>query len=118
MGTLLKSGDFSRRMTEASLLAQWQIEQLTSADYLGPSMTMSANCGATPTATLDPLGTINALGQSASSGPIYNRSWTICPSADTLRKRVEVTVTWDDAASALSGQKHTVVVSKERGPAS
>src|SRR5262249_29829343 len=47
IGTLLKGGDFSRRMTEASVLGQYKLEEMVSWQYSCIATSVQAGCPAT-----------------------------------------------------------------------
>jgi prepilin-type N-terminal cleavage/methylation domain-containing protein len=124
IGTLLKGGDFSRRMTEASVLAQYKLEELVSLKYscITSSVTCTPpgisfpsvgtnDCTTPPTIpgtaneTLDSLGKVWASG----AGTQFKRSWDACAPAGSTRKRIYVWVQWIDNVGT-----HTVNLSRER----
>ncbi len=72
------ASSFSRRGTEAAILAQDKLERLR---------TETATTGSDPTP-------IDELGQSAVAGP-FTRTWTVTPATPTYVD-VSVNVQWDD----------------------
>jgi type IV pilus modification protein PilV len=125
IGTLLKGGDFSRRMTEASVLAQYKLEEIVTWKFTDITAATSGTTGtsfpslatdcaafsttapATANETVDSTGKTWATG----AGTKFKRSWDACSptgSAGT-RKRIYVWVQWADAVGT-----HTVNLSRER----
>jgi Tfp pilus assembly protein PilV len=133
LGTLLKGGDFSRRITEASVLAQHKIEeQVLVPVSLSPATPAdNANCP-TPTVaqqTADGCNPLNALGQQVVTGsvvanaacsqttvpqPTYTRSYYWCPSTDGSRRHLTVTVGWTDSITGTI--THSIVATRDRTP--
>jgi prepilin-type N-terminal cleavage/methylation domain-containing protein len=126
IGTLLKGGDFSRRMTEASVLAQLRLEELVSLKYDCLKATFNCTSGVVPSTfyfpSIDtnncttppgmpsaPSENIDSLGNPyVSGGTQFTRAWDACTPA-TSRKRIYVFVKWTDAVGP-----HTVTLSRER----
>jgi prepilin-type N-terminal cleavage/methylation domain-containing protein len=127
IGTLLKGGDFSRRMTEASVLGQYKLEEMVSWQYGCIATSAQAGCPATsfpslntacpipptgmtipatPNETVDSLGRLWVTG--TSTGTQFNRFWDGCTPVGT-RKRIYVWVQWKDGIGT-----HTVSLSRER----
>ena len=123
LGTILKGGDFSRRLTEASVLAQYKLEELEVMQPPFPAD--NPNCPTPTSPTLIPLPTVttqdatpvNPLGQPIppGTGMPYTRWWAWCTSIDGLGRRVVyVTVQWNDSITAVTQRPHQVVVRRER----
>jgi prepilin-type N-terminal cleavage/methylation domain-containing protein len=106
MGTLFISSNFSRSMTEASTLAQSKIEALNSQSGVTVLPPSPPNGLVTPSET-----GLDAYGNVVAGGP-YTRltSWSVTP--DNQRRRIDVTVQWNDAL----GRLHSVTTSAERIP--
>ena len=91
-----RASQFSRRETEAAVLAQDKLEELRT--FVAPSA--AATGSDTPA---DPLST--------SGNSVFSRSWSIAPTAeDASIYRIIVTVSWDE-----DGHTRTVEVSGQRG---
>jgi type IV pilus modification protein PilV len=127
IGTLLKGGDFSRRMTEASVLAQFKLEEIVSWRFTDITssvnsttnaqfISLSTDCGsfsaAAPVSTAQNE-TIDSTGKTwaAGAGTKFTRSWDGCTPTGSAgaRKRVYVWLQWTDAVG-----QHTVTLSRER----
>jgi hypothetical protein len=126
LGTLLKGGDFSRRLTEASVLAQYKLEELVSlpVSVTPPVPPDAAGCptialpNQTPTIaqmTPDPLNPLNSLGKNATAGqPTFLRYFYWCTAPlDQTRRVLTVVVQWIDTNTAAT---HQVIARRERTP--
>jgi prepilin-type N-terminal cleavage/methylation domain-containing protein len=127
IGTLLKGGDFSRRMTEASVLGQYKLEQIVSWTYANITSStnattgtyftsLSTDCASYNPGTTPPSGTasefVDSLGNTWVSGSIgtkFTRTWDACTPTGSTRRRIYVWVQWTDAVGP-----HTIVLSRER----
>jgi prepilin-type N-terminal cleavage/methylation domain-containing protein len=102
VGMLIRGSAFSRSVTEASALAQSQLEALVSL----PTVTASSPANATTTETqLDGNGMVN------STSGLYTRATTWSTSPDGLRV-VTVTVSWLDGQNAT----HQVTAARQKAP--
>lgn len=128
IGTLLKGGDFSRRMTEASVLGQYKLEEFVAYKYACIAATTcgtpyttsfpSASNDCTTLSTSGPSSAASALGETVDStgktwatgaGTKFTRTWDACTPTGSTRKRIYVWVQWIDAVGT-----HTVTLSRER----
>jgi len=105
--SLATGSNFSRQLTEASVLGQSKLEELVS--MTGVTLTSPANgiYPATPE-QIDAYGRPNA-------GGAYTRTWEYTtPPADAAgtRRRITVRVTWNDAR----GNPHTMTQSRDKVP--
>jgi Tfp pilus assembly protein PilV len=100
VGATIRGSIFSRNATEASVLAQSQLEAMVSLPTV--TTTNPAN-GTTTEPTLDGTG---------AAGSIYTRSTTWGPSSDGLRRVVTVTVSWQDGMNAT----HSVTGARQKDP--
>lgn len=105
MLTLSNGSSFSRQITEASVIAQSKVEELVSSAAV--TLTSPAD-GTTPVPD-----SLDAYGKANSAGP-YTRSWTYTTVSDAAgsRRRITVTVTWQDQRAAL----HSVVLMRDKVP--
>lgn len=88
-----RASAFSRRETEAAVLAQDKLEELRT--FIAPTT------GSTGTETLnDPL----------TGNPMFTRDWTISTTTDASIFRIEVVVSWDE-----NGYPRSVTVNGHRG---
>jgi prepilin-type N-terminal cleavage/methylation domain-containing protein len=112
--TTFKGSDFSRRTTEASVLVQDKLESLMATQVTLTSPANNATGCPTPTYAqgLVDSTSLNGLGQVTATPPIYARYYAWCTTADGLRRRVTVWVTWTDA----SNRAHVVTASRDRTP--
>ena len=128
IGTLLKGGDFTRRMTEGSVLGQYKLEEFVAWKYDCINSTAcgspyntsfpSASTDCTAFATTGPSTAAQALAETIDStgktwatgaGTKFTRSWDACTPTGSTRKRIYVWVQWTDAVGT-----HTVTLSRER----
>jgi Tfp pilus assembly protein PilV len=117
LGTLMKGGDFSRHITEASVLAQHKIEELVLVPVSLSPVTPADNAGCpTPTVaqqTADANNPLTPLGLNSATTGSYTRTWSWCPSTDGTRRHITVTVSWKDN---VTGTLHSVVATRDRTP--
>ena len=106
LGTVVRSGSFSRRATEASVLAQSRLESLVSMSVV--TATNPPDSGAGSPASTE---AIDALGNPSASGP-YTRTTAWSTTPDARRRVVTVTVSWLDSAAV----KHAVVAARQKDP--
>jgi Tfp pilus assembly protein PilV len=113
LGLVMKGGDYSRRITEASVLAQYKLEELVVLPWASMAPLDAATCPSAPASTAFQETTINALGGAPTgSQPTYGRGWQWCTiTAAPARRRVVVAVTWIDNTT---GATHQVVASRDR----
>jgi type IV pilus assembly protein PilV len=98
-GTATRGNRLGNELTQATVLAQQQIEVLKSADTSHPATLASG----LPTGNYnDPNNPIDETGQ---SGGIFTRSWVIAAHT-TFSRLVTVTVSW-----TIGGATHNVVFS-------
>jgi len=115
MGTIVRGGDYSRRVTEASVLLQYKLEEYTIKPYLNlpGDGTLCSPAGT----VLPDADTVNALAQSPAGlqpGQAYTRTTYVCTFTDATgtRRRVTTTVSWTDNFN----RPHSITASRERVP--
>jgi hypothetical protein len=115
-------------VTEASVLAQYKLEELEAMPISLTNPPDNPNCPTiinptlvpTPTVATQDATPVDALGRPIppATGPAYTytRTWAWCKSLDGLRRVVFVVVQWSDNISVVSGRPHQVNVRRERVP--
>lgn len=102
LGTLFRGATYSRNVSEAMALVQSKLEIEVSRGPISATVPTSA---ATSESAMDSLGRITG------SGPfLYTRTTTWAPSSDNLRRKVSVSVVFNDG----SGVAHTLLAERER----
>lgn len=103
LSAAFRGGAYTRNVSEAMALVQSKLEIEVSRTPI--SLTVPANG-----LTTEPL-PLDGLGQTTGAGPFpYTRTTVWLPSTDGLRRKIRVTVTFDDSA----GKTHPLMAERER----
>lgn len=108
VGATIHGATFSRSITEASVLAQSQLEAMVSL----PPGTVTTTTPADGTTTIETQLDGNGIVNVTSGGYTRTTVWSTTTAPDALRRLVTVTVQWADA----SGLPHQVVAARQKDP--
>jgi Tfp pilus assembly protein PilV len=102
MSLLFRTSTYSRNLSEAMALVQQKLE----AEVSRGAITLTVPASASTTESV-----MDGLGNTAGAGPfLYTRATTWSVSTDGKRRKIAVTVTFNDNA----GIQHTVLAERER----